>query len=646
MMSTWLANQWVLWLLLATPLLSLLAWYGRRRARQRLLQLGTAPALLHLREGGRQWDGWRRLLLGMGLVLVLVGIAGPQWGRDPGAVATQGRDLVVVVDVSRSMLADDVPPSRLEATRRALVDLADTVQQRGGHRLGLVAFAAGAQVLCPLTQDFDHFRQKLAELDPEALPRLRPGEKGPSGTRMGAGLREAILTLDERFRQGQAVLMISDGDDPADDGEWRRGISSARGAGVPVHTVGVGNPDRDTVLPVKFEGQPAFSRLHEEPLETIARQTGGTYTPSRTGELRLGQLFREQIEPGPGRDVRDENVPVYRQRYAGFLAAGLGFLALALVLGPYTRRRKATNKESTPMNNKSRPSQSSPLVPASSAIVSALALLLLSAAPALDPLEAVRLGNAAYERGDYAAAVKLYEQAELRTTDPGLVAYNKAAALFRLAEVAPDPALQQVLFRAAELHYRSSIDQDDPQRRTRALYDLGTCLLRQSLGQDRKLLDAAIEAFRRCLNESHDASLKADAQHNLELAKLLRLKAAPVPAKDEPKPPERNGSSSTGNDPGTEPKNGHNTTQPTVGLNGQDVKPVKPPKGGLAPIQVDQTQPGQGDLPPIPDTAELVPMPPQDAAAHLQQAAQRILRERRAHLKQQTPPPGPGVKDW
>src|SRR5205814_6280228 len=143
------------------------------------------------------------------------------------------------------------------------------------------------------THDYHHFRTALADLDALHLhPDLRPsGKEALSGTRIGAGIRAAVEAHDPRFRGAQDIILISDGDDPAQDAglEIREGIAAARGIhvpggrNIPVHTVGVGNPNLASTIPLKgdevlrYNNQIVKTRLKELPLETIASLTGGTY---------------------------------------------------------------------------------------------------------------------------------------------------------------------------------------------------------------------------------------------------------------------------------------------------------------------------------------------------------------------------------
>lgn len=350
-MNVWrhgFADPWALTLLAVMPLLGVFTFLALRRRRGMLARFGRLPALTALTEGGRQWPTLRAFCRSTGFTFLILGIAGPQWGREPQTAAAPGRDLIVLLDLSRSMLADDVPPNRLTRAKEALIGLANSVQQRGGHRLALVVYGARAKVLCPLTHDYDHFREKVGEIDPAYLPPdLGPGAGSPSGTRMGAGLVEAVQVHDARFPEQQDILMISDGDDPAGDDEWHVGVAAARAAGIRVYTVGVGDPILGAAIPdsdgrpLRYDGQLVVSRLQEKPLQGIARQTGGSYTASQTSVPRLGELFREQIEPQAGRDLEEDALPIYRQRYPWFLGAALGFLTLEMLFG---RSRKPRTK--------------------------------------------------------------------------------------------------------------------------------------------------------------------------------------------------------------------------------------------------------------------------------------------------------------
>ncbi|MHB1424995.1 MAG: VWA domain-containing protein [Gemmataceae bacterium] len=336
------AYPWMLWFLTVLPVLVALGIWSARRRRQVLTRLGD-PAAVDMQLASRR--GWRRLsglCMLLGLLGLGVGMAGPQWGRDWGQSAAPGRDLVVVLDCSRSMLAET--PSRLERAREALLDLADAVERRGGHRLALVLFAGKAQLACPLTHDYDHFRSKLDNLETVAQERdlePRPGEK--SGTRLGQALSLAVTCDDPQFVKTRDILLLSDGDDPGRDAEFRNGAKIAVLFGIRVHTVGIGDPNTASVIrlssgPLKHDGQLVRTRLEEAPLREIAELTGGAYTSARTRTLPLGSLYLDTIDRLPEREDSEDTLPVYQQRYAWFLAPALGLLILFTFLGDGSRK--------------------------------------------------------------------------------------------------------------------------------------------------------------------------------------------------------------------------------------------------------------------------------------------------------------------
>jgi Ca-activated chloride channel homolog len=347
----WFSHPDLLALIFIVPVLSVLSIVAARRRRRALLRLGRVPALVAMVDRRRQWQGLRFMCLLTGLSVLAFGIAGPQWGREPVAAVAAGRDLVIVLDLSRSMLADDVLPNRLSHAKEAVAELLTDLQRRGGHRVALVAFAGRARLMCPLTHDYDHCKEKLRELDAERLlPELRAGPDSISGTRIGAGIMLAVESQDQRFvgKQVQDIVLLSDGDDPARDNEYFNGIQAAQAAGIPVHTIGIGNPGETRPIllgrdVLKFRGESVKSKLEEAPLKEIAEQTKGTYTAARTGPVPLVDLFRQTIEPGLKREAVDEAPPMYIQRYEWFFGGALLLFALEMTIGRGTNPRRAGN---------------------------------------------------------------------------------------------------------------------------------------------------------------------------------------------------------------------------------------------------------------------------------------------------------------
>lgn len=325
------------WLLLLLPMLGFLNRWAARRRRDTMARVGRPAAVagqLTHPVARRRWLG---VAYPLGWVALILGLCGPCWGKSDETGIAVGRDLVIVIDLSRSMqapdMADPSTPTRWQAARGGALDLLDGIARRGGHRVAVVVFAAHPKVMCPLTTDYDHVRAVIADLDGKyPPPEIRPrAAEEISGTRIGAALKAAVEAHDKRFPGYQDIILISDGDDPADDKEWVRGADEARKAQIPVQTVGVGDPFEDYVL--AFGEELAPTRLREEPLKQIAAETRGHYVAARRTTPQLGEFFRTHLEPLAGRSVSDEALPLPKERYSWFLAAALGLFVLGWLRG-------------------------------------------------------------------------------------------------------------------------------------------------------------------------------------------------------------------------------------------------------------------------------------------------------------------------
>ena len=271
-------------------------------------------------------------------------------------------------------------------------------------------------------------------------------------------------------------------------------------------------------------------------------------------------------------------------------------------------------------------------------------IVLVAAAPRADLSadDLIRAGNAAVARGDFEQADDWYTAAEERTTDPGLVAFNKANALYHRER-----------FDAAEKHYTRALDDAaaPPARRAAALYNRGVCLLKQG-GIDK--LRAAIDSFSRCLAlPPDDQPLVADARHNLEVAKVLwvaaRAKGAKKPLPNDPPP-----------DAPPDPRPAPPTPQAVDPFGQQDTltgdrnpQPGGPPevtRGGKKgdPRATDTQTPGKGNAPVVLPREDKLPddLTPQQMRRYLEELATRVARDRRDTAALTAPPERPSVKDW
>ena len=257
-----------------------------------------------------------------GLALALFAAARPQWGRVTEKTVERSRNVVVAIDVSRSMLAQDVRPNRLE---RAKADVADLIDSLEGDRCALVAFRRTGVVICPLTTDHGYLRSALEQLTPESAPR---GE-----TDLGSAIRAALDALDPAADDHNAIILISDGGDLR--GEALANAELAKKRGIPIFTVGIGDPKRGAAIPSedgrgeqKFQGQTVKVKLEETALKAIADASKGRYVPlatAGTAETTLGAIYRRFLRQVAAKE-QNEEAERAAERYQIFLVPGLVLL--------------------------------------------------------------------------------------------------------------------------------------------------------------------------------------------------------------------------------------------------------------------------------------------------------------------------------
>jgi len=315
--------------LLLTALQRYSAW-----ARQK--QLAQIAAAQFVEELTRSFSPARRALKHTLLVLTAAGVglalARPQWGEQAEVSHLYGQDTLFVLDCSRSMLASDVAPSRLQRARLAILDY---VQRRSHGRVGLVAFAGQAFLQCPLTFDYGAFQDALMVIDDKTIP--------IPGTDLGRALDEACRAMDKDTRP-KVVVLLTDGED-LEQGGVRTAAALAK-QGVVVFTVGVGTPAGGEIQMVNEQGKPELvrdrrgevvrSRLDEPTLRAIAQATRGAYYPlGPLGEgLAKVRLALENLDTGSASaPARKRGVDRYHWPVAGVLV----LLVAESLIG--TRRR-------------------------------------------------------------------------------------------------------------------------------------------------------------------------------------------------------------------------------------------------------------------------------------------------------------------
>jgi len=277
----------------------------------------------------------KAILVMASFVFMVAALSRPQWGFHIRPINRHGLDIMVVIDVSKSMLTQDVKPSRLERTKLAIKDL--VMKLDGSDHVGLIAFAGDAMVMCPLTFDYNGFLLSLDDLSTDSVPR--------GGTNMSQAIDEAVQAYRGRVDSDKAVVLVTDGED--EEGDAVTAARRARDKVVRIFTVGVGTKEGDLIQVTNADGQTEFlkdkdgnvvkSHLNENLLQQIAYITGGAYVRSGGAQFGLDYLYDKQLSKLKKHDEQEKLAKQYDERFQWPLAMAIAFL-LAETLIP-TRRK-------------------------------------------------------------------------------------------------------------------------------------------------------------------------------------------------------------------------------------------------------------------------------------------------------------------
>ncbi|HKI68158.1 MAG TPA: VWA domain-containing protein, partial [Verrucomicrobiae bacterium] len=430
----------LLWLLLVLPPALAVFFLASQRKRQALvkqfIQGRLLPSLTVGLSPGRQ--KFRFVCLVLDVALLIVALARPQWGFTWQEATQRGLDIVVAIDTSKSMLAEDIAPSRLARAKLAALDL---MQDAKADRLGLVAFAGDAFLECPLTVDDTAFRESVNTLDVNTMPQ--------GGTAIAAAIKTAVKAFKEEARFKVLVLLTDGGDN--EPGALQAAREAAK-AGLRIFTVGIGTPQGDLLRITDANGNSDYirdangnvvkSHLNATLLREIASATpGGFYLPLQ-GANPIETLYEKGIAPLPKSETEQRLVKHYKERFYWPLAAAILLLLVEMFL-PERRRVTQITKVS---------SGKSP-VPAQTVLL-ILALGTMPLTGRGSPATALRDYNA----GHYTNALQeFFRLAQAKTNDlrllfnAGDAAYratnfDQARGFFQQATLSPHLKLQQKAF--------------------------------------------------------------------------------------------------------------------------------------------------------------------------------------------------------
>ena len=321
-----------LWLLLLVPVLPLLYALSLVLRRRRLAKLGDPAAAVRLMPHYSRAKGWIRLILvDLAVGLLAIALARPQIGAKLAERETRGAEIMICLDVSNSMLAEDYSPNRLERAKLAISRLVDRLRD---DRIGLIIFAGKPFVQLPITTDYVSAKMFLSSIGPDSVP--------VQGTAIGDAVLTAVKSFSSQSEKSRAIILITDGENHEDDAV--AAAKQAAEAGVKLYTIGVGSPEGQPIrlngeLLKDKDGNIVVTKLDEGTLRKMAQAGGGAYVRAGNEEFGLNPIIDDlrRLEDEHFKSVVFEE---YDEQYMYFVAAALVLLAVAFLIGDRRANRR------------------------------------------------------------------------------------------------------------------------------------------------------------------------------------------------------------------------------------------------------------------------------------------------------------------
>ena len=468
---------WLWALLLIAPLL----WFyiDAARRREALLARIVAPRLQHQLTG--QVSHLKRnlrtgLMLGA-IVLIIVGLAKPRLGYKEIEIKSKGRDVIIAIDTSRSMLSTDTAPTRLGRAKLIAQDLLGFLK---GDRVGLIAFAGDAFLQAPLTLDKGAVLTSLEDLDTNTIPK--------GGTDIASAIHMAIAAFGKGEGMSRALILMTDGEDLEASGV--EAAKEAAAAGIRIFTIGFGSP-AGSLIPIRTEegrndfvrdenGKPVTSRLDASRLGEIAKETGGFYQPFGQDAAKIiydkGIVPMEKQESG----VLSSRKPI--ERYTWPVGTALLMLVLWSLLGEGRRFRRVPT------------------------------LLLLILLPTLSLRTAEASGLSDYQKGNYPGALKDFENRLQKGANAAEIKFDAGAAAYKAGD-----------FKKAAGYFSEAMTSVKQKIRDNATYNLANALVRT--GEAAQETEAKLADWKNAL-QHYETVLKSNpkniaAKENRDIVRKL-----------------------------------------------------------------------------------------------------------------------------
>lgn len=572
-----LALPEALWAFVAMPFLVALFFAAEKRRRAALnafISLRLQPRLAGAASPSRR--RWSFTFLLLSLCLGILALARPRWGFSWEEQTSQGRDVIIAIDTSRSMLAQDLKPNRLARAKLAAQDLLSLLD---GDRVGLIAFAGTSFLQAPLTADYDAVRDALAELDTEIIPR--------GGTNLTAAIEEAAEAFGKGESEHRALIIFTDGEELEADA-----VEAAKDASVKfrLFTVGLGSPEGEVIPLLNERGGTDFvrdeqgnyvrSRLDEGRLREIAEAAGGFYVHLQGGLGEMQQIVRDGLGKMKEREAESRFTKQPIERYHWPLAGSVFCAIAGLLIGD---RRRLAQKSSSPVS-------------AAAAIMLALGLApTLQAAPEAE----FNRGCDAFKSGNYTTAAQAFGAA-LGSGDVSLQkrsAYNLANTLARRGAQHEKKEEKLTEWKNALQHYDRALELDPDHADARHNRDL----VKKAIAELEKPQQEQQQQKNEKSEDQKDKSGEQDEQ------KEDGSKPQEDQSKGGDKEQEQKSSSGSGEQKDQQKKEAGQQKE----QNGQKDGEKQPGKQGEQKEQNGEPKPGDGQKQPQPKPGDKPQQPPQ-----------------------------------
>ena len=325
------AHPQFLLLLLLIPFffIGLAVWMGARR--RRLRKLGDEDLVNELMPSWSRSKRWvRAVIYSLAFLFFVIGLSRPQIGAKLKEYKARGAEIMIALDVSNSMLAQDYSPNRLERAKLAISRITDKLQD---DRIGLIIFAGSSFVQLPITSDYVSAKMFLSNISTQSVP--------IQGTAIGDAINTAVRSFSSQSEQSRAIIVITDGENHEDDAV--AAAMQAAEVGVKVYTIGVGSQEGQPIpmdggLLKDKEGNIVVTRLDEETLKEIASAGGGAYVHAGNDEFGLTPIIAD-IQKMQQEEFNSVMFEEYDEQFMYFRGVALALLVLEMLIGERRSRR-------------------------------------------------------------------------------------------------------------------------------------------------------------------------------------------------------------------------------------------------------------------------------------------------------------------